>query len=45
MFRLYTIRQGDRVAVWSPGGQVEYVDGPRRLFLWNRKIERLTRFA
>ena len=45
MFKLITIRQGDRVAIWSPGGQVAYIDGPRRLFLWNQKVERLTRFT
>ncbi len=41
MLFIHTIRQGDRVAVWDKSGKVELVDGPKRLFLFNKNIELL----
>src|SRR3954462_7787716 len=34
MIGLKTIRCGKRVAVWSPSGDVRFVDGPKRLLLF-----------
>ena len=45
MFQLKTIRQGERVAIWDKQGRVRYVDGPRRLLLWNKKIQPLKRYS
>lgn len=44
MMGLKTIRRGERVAVWSPGGDVRFVDGPKRLLLLRNKIEPVKRF-
>lgn len=38
MIGFVTIRSGHRVAVWNERGQVRYVDGPRRLFLWRETV-------
>ena len=43
--RTCTIRRGQRVAVWDDQGRLEVVDGPRRLWLWGRTVEDLTRFS
>ena len=45
MFQLRTVRDGDRVAVWDPQGRVRHVDGPRRLLLFRKTIERLKRYS
>jgi hypothetical protein len=45
MFKLHTVRQGGRVAVWSPNGKVQFVHGPRRLLLWRARLEPLRRFS
>ncbi len=45
MFQTRTIRQGQRVAVWDDRGHLELVDGPRRLWLWGRTVEDVTRYA
>ncbi len=44
MIQLKTIRRGERVAVWSPSGDVRFVDGPKRILLLWDKIEPLRRF-
>ncbi|MEQ9380065.1 MAG: hypothetical protein RJP95_04330 [Pirellulales bacterium] len=44
MISLKTIRRGERVAVWSPSGDVRFVDGPKRLLLFRNKIEPVMRF-
>jgi hypothetical protein len=45
MIKLHTVRQGKRVAVWSPSGEVRFVHGPRRLFLWRQRVEPLQHFS
>lgn len=45
MIRIQTIREGERVAVWDHKGQVEYIDGPRRLVLFRKTIEPLQQFC
>lgn len=44
MIGLKTIRRGERVAIWSPSGDVRFVDGPKRLFLWRDTVEPVKRF-
>lgn len=44
MIGLKTIRRGERVAVWSPSGDVRFVDGPKRLLLLRDKVEPVKRF-
>lgn len=44
MIGLKTIRRGERVAVWSPSGDVRFVDGPKRLLLWRDTVEPVKRF-
>lgn len=43
MIRFITIRRGDRVAVWNAQGDVRFVDGPKRLFLFRERLESLLR--
>lgn len=38
------VRQGDRIVVWDRQGGMEVVDGPRRLFTWGKKVQRLRRY-
>lgn len=45
MISIQTVRQGERVAVWDYRGRVEYVDGPRRLILFRKSIERLGQYS
>lgn len=45
MIRLQTVRQGQRVAVWNPRGEVRLVDGPARLLLWRNRTEPVERFS
>src|SRR5262245_52723220 len=45
MIQLQTIRRGERVAVWSPRGEVRFVDGPRQLLLFRDRVERLRRYS
>ena len=45
MFQILTVRDGQRVAVWDLRGRVEYVDGPRRLYLFMRNVEHLRRHS
>ncbi len=45
MLQVRTLRQGDRVAVWDKAGRVRCVDGPRRLYLFRKTIELLTRYS
>lgn len=45
MLGFYTVRQGERVAVWGRQGEVRLVDGPRRLFLLGETVQPLERFA
>lgn len=44
MMGMKTVRRGERVAVWSPSGDVRFVDGPQRLLLWRDKVQPLKRF-
>jgi len=39
MIGLYTVKLGERVAIWDGYGQAERVDGPRLLWLWGQTIE------
>ena len=41
MFSIQTVRQGERIAIWNLNGKVNYVDGPRRLFLFRKTVEPL----
>lgn len=43
--RMQTIKQGERVAVWNLNGQVRYVDGPRRLWVWRETVQPLQRHS
>lgn len=45
MLKFRTVRQGERVALWNKKGQVEIVDGPKRLFLYDQITEKLARYA
>lgn len=45
MIGLKTIRQGIRVAVWNTAGEVRFVDGPRRLWLFRETIDPVARFS
>jgi len=45
MFSIRTVRQGDRIAVWDQNGRVNYVDGPRRLILFRKIVQKLQRFS
>jgi len=45
MFVIRTVRQGERIAVWDVQGRVRYVDGPRRLFLFRKTIQKVPRFS
>lgn len=40
-----TIRKGKRAAVWNQDGEVQIVEGPRRLFLFGQACEPLERFS
>ena len=44
MIGVKTIRRGQRVAVWSPSGDVRFVDGPKRLLLFRDTVEPVKRF-
>ncbi len=44
MINFKTIRRGDRVALWSQNGDVRFVDGPKRLFLFRERLESLQRY-
>lgn len=43
--KFITVPQGQRVAVWNTKGQVQLVDGPRRLFLFRQTVEFLPLFS
>ncbi|PTX96103.1 hypothetical protein DB345_09910 [Spartobacteria bacterium LR76] len=45
MIGFYTVPQGERAAVWRVNGAVRYTDGPRRMFLFRERPERLRRFS
>jgi hypothetical protein len=45
MFTIRTVRQGERVAVWDNQGRINHVDGPRRLVLFRKTVERLPLFS
>lgn len=45
MIGFTTILQGERAAIWHANGSVRFVDGPRRMFLFQQRRERLQRFA
>ncbi len=44
MFTIKTVRRGERVAVWDATGEVRLVDGPKQLWLFGERMERLKRF-
>ena len=39
MISLHTIRQGDRLSLWSRDGRVRFVDGPRRFWTFREHAE------
>jgi hypothetical protein len=45
MIKLQTIRHGERVAVWNARGEIRFVAGPKRLFLFRERVERLQRYS
>ena len=45
MFSIRTVRQGDRIAVWNKNGRVNLIDGPRRLFLFRKAVQKLKHFS
>ncbi len=42
MLSIRTVRQGDRIAVWDVNGKVRFIDGPRRLVLFRKTVQRLS---
>lgn len=44
MIKFITVRQGDRIALWNATGEVRFVDGPRRLFVFRERVETLRRY-
>ena len=45
MIVTYTIPQGQRVAVWEKDGGRTILEGPRRIWQWGRRVERLEAVA
>ena len=45
MTGLTTIRKGERAAIWGSGGDVRYVDGPKRLLLFRQTVQPLKRYS
>ncbi len=45
MIGFHTIAQGQRVAVWDIRGKRTIIDGPQRLYLFNKRIEPLHAFS
>jgi hypothetical protein len=45
MFKLQTIRRGERIAVWNSTGEIRFVDGPRRILLFRERVEPLRRYS
>jgi len=45
MTGLYTVRQGERIAVWSKDGSIDFISGPRRVLLLNRVLQPLRRYT
>ena len=45
MFGFVTVKDGKRIALWNKQGKVEFVDGPRRLFVFDRTIEYLEHYS
>jgi hypothetical protein len=45
MITFTTIRRGERVAVWNAGGEIRFVDGPKRLLLWRERVQPLRRHS
>lgn len=45
MIGLLTVPSGQRIGLWSHAGELRFVDGPRRLWLWRERPERLTHFV
>ena len=45
MYGFYTVRAGERVAVWNRDGSLRRVEGPRRLWLWGQSVEALPHYA
>lgn len=39
------VRQGNRIAVWNRRGEMEIVDGPRRMYTMGKTVERLHRYS
>jgi hypothetical protein len=40
-----TIRAGERAAVWDRSGDIEFINGPRRIGAWSRTVDLLERHA
>jgi hypothetical protein len=45
MLAFTTIRQGDRIALWSPTGRVSIVDGPARVWSHGKTVQVLPRYS
>ena len=45
MFGFITVKDGQRIAVWNKQGKVDFVDGPRRMFIYDRTIQHLVHFS
>lgn len=41
----YTLQTGNRIALWNPKGQVELLDGPRRIWTFRKRIQYLDHHA
>ncbi len=39
MLSLHTVREGERLSVWSPDGRVRFVDGPTRFWTFRERAE------
>jgi hypothetical protein len=45
MIHIRTVKRGDRVAVWTPNGDVRFVNGPQRILVFRDRVEPLRRYS
>lgn len=43
LFHIRTLPAGERIALWNRDGEVQLVDGPRRLWLWRKIVKAVER--
>lgn len=45
MFGFKTIKEGERYAVWNSHGKMKIIDGPKKAFLFNENLEKMTLYT